>query len=1013
MQKHLAITLKRIEKFSGDDGIRGRLYVDRRPLEALSVFSTTERIPYAEAVAGDFRPAQIGDVFLPIFSTHWFRVELEIPVEWAGREIHFRWDSSSEACVWIEGEPIQGLTGKEDAWARPIRPSFRLTHSARGGESISFYVEMACNNLFGVKSIEDTFTLKMAEIAVFDRDAWDLLWDFVVVADMAKHLPQDAPRAGQALFAANQMVNVCNLEDRSTWPGARAIAAEFLKARNGDGQHNLSAIGHAHMDTAWLWPLDETKRKCVRSFSSALRLMDEYPDYKFACSQAQQYAWMKESAPNLYAKIKAKARAGKWIPVGGTWVEPDCNLPSGESLVRQFLYGQRFFRAEFGEVCREFWNPDVFGYSAALPQIMRGAGIKYFLTQKLSWNQFNKPASHTFLWEGLDGSQVLTHFPPADTYNALADVETLLYNVKNFKDHERANESFMLFGYGDGGGGPTPEMLEQLQRLKDVDGLPRVEQRSAAEFFARCEADLKDPLTWVGELYFELHRGTYTSQAANKRDNRRSELILHDAEFLSALAHALGRGSYPAAGIERLWKMTLTNQFHDILPGSSIILVYWDSARDYAEILSKTAELRDKAIVDLFGGNGENILAINTLGCERAELVELPLEIESAQQSANGKSLAVISAPALGYSISSLKSLASRTSQVQLSEADDRVVMENEFVVVEFLREGKMIRLYDKRAKRETLSDRGNKFVIYDDNPNDWDAWDVDVFHLEKPLAVLSAHVCHAIESGPLRASVEFEYRISDQSTLKQIVSLDCISPRVDFTTEVNWHEAHKFLKVEFPVNVRAEYATYEIQFGHVQRPTHFNTSWDLARFEVCAHKWADLSEPGFGVALLNDSKYGHAVHRNVMRLSLLRAPKLPDFDADMGGHHFRYALIPHAGSFREAGVIEAAYRFNDPLVVRGTDRAPETKSFFSVDRAGVIVDTIKKAEDSDALIVRLYEAHGGRGPIRFTSALPVESIQRCNLLEEDDHPLEWAGGAATIDIRPFEIVTLKIKFFA
>ncbi len=1014
MQKHPHITRQRLKSFMGEWGLRGRLYPRKAPV-TLAVYRAPGRISYDEALRGEYRPARVGEQFGPLWSTHWFRVGITIPPEWAGEEVYLLWHSTSEACVWQDGQPMQGLSGTGDWSDRPTHHAYRLAHPARGGETVELHVEMAVQGLFGQGGIvpdPQMGLLQQAEIAVLDRAAWDLLWDFVTVAEMAEHLPPDSPRAGQALYAANAMINAVNLDDRSTWRAARAIAAEFLAVPNGGGQHNVSAIGHAHIDTGWLWPIAETRRKCARTFSSVLRYMEDYPDYLFACSQAQQYAWIKESYPGLYERIRARVAEGRFIPVGGTWVEPDTNIPSGESLVRQFLYGQRFFRREFGITCREFWLPDTFGYSAALPQIMRGAGIRFFLTQKLSWNQFNKPANSTFIWEGLDGSQVLVHFPPVDTYNALCTPEELLFSVRNFKDHERARESLYPFGYGDGGGGPNPEMLERLSRVKDVDGLPRVEMRPPIVFFERAEADIKDPVKWVGELYFEYHRGTYTTHADVKRNNRRAEFLLHDVELLAALAHAgagAGRAAYPHDEIDRLWRLVLLNQFHDILPGTSIQEVYVDTTRQYKDVLASGAALREAALDALFPPGGHNLLVVNTLGVPRVEVIELPGE--------PGR-LGVVSVPALGcavYEPGEVEHLAAGFAPVSVEEAGETITLENEFIRAVLRRDGHLISLIDRGAGREAIQPGAlaNHFVIYEDDPVNWDAWDVDVFHLEKREEIAGAHTARVIESGPLRAAAEFEYRLNEYSTLRQVVSLDCSAPRLDFACDALWYADHRFLKVEFPLNVRADHATYEVQFGYVQRPTHFNTTWDLARFEVPAHRWADLSEAGFGVALLNDCKYGHAAHGNVLRLSLLRASRVPDPAADKGKHAFRYALLPHPGTFYEAGVIAEALRFNHPPILRRTTQAPGDEpqtAFLSVDSPAVIVDTVKKAEDSDALIVRLYESHGGRGPVRLTSTLPVAGAARCDLLEENDVPLPWdANEGLLLEVGPFEIVTLKL----
>ncbi|HEY9248829.1 MAG TPA: hypothetical protein VIO38_06845, partial [Rariglobus sp.] len=590
MLKHFEVTKGRFGRFARE--LKELLHPKNAPLSRLSVFAAPGRIPFAEATGGSYRPAAEGEEFGPGWSTHWFRVDYQVPADWRGEEVLLHFDSSSEGCVWKDGVPLQGLTSY-NAGPEDIRSYFTLHAKARGGESGTLHVEAAINGLTGLcdgmgrLQKQQLGHLRHARLVTRDRAVWDLLWDFVVIKEIAECLPADGPHQPHALATANEIVNAVVIGDRSTYAAGRGIARRFFAAKNGTRNHHVSAIGHAHIDTAWLWPLAEARRKCYRSFSTAIRMMETYPDYKFVCSQAQQLDWIREGQPGLWAKIKDMAGRGRFVPVGGTWVEPDCNIPNGESLVRQFLVGQRFFKKEFGAYCREFWNPDVFGYSGALPQIINGAGIRFFLTQKLSWNQFNPPASSTFLWEGIDGSRVLTHFPPSDTYNGFVSVEELQRHYTRFKDRERASESCLLFGYGDGGGGPTEEMMERVRRLRDVPGLPDLEIRPPSEFFARCEADLKDPVVWTGELYFEKHRGTYTTHAANKRDNRRCEEALHDVEFLATLAFLRG-DAYPHDDINALWRTVLLNQFHDIIPGSSIREVYEDSARDYARVLDET-----------------------------------------------------------------------------------------------------------------------------------------------------------------------------------------------------------------------------------------------------------------------------------------------------------------------------------------------------------------------------------------------------------------------------------------
>lgn len=1012
MQKHYDLTLKRLQAVKGP--LKAQTYVDRHPVK-LTSYAAPDRISYAEAMKGEYKPIAIGHNFAPLWSTHWVRVEYAIPAEWAGKEVHFLWDAMCEGEVWIDGKPMQGLTGAVIQDPHPTRPEFILTKAASGGETGVLYVEVAVNHLFGISGggpdVEHVVGwLRQAELAVFDREAWDLYWDFTIIADMAKELDAATPRRGQAMYVGNEMVNVMRLDDRSTWTKARELAAEFFAVKNSAGQHNLSAIGHAHIDTAWLWPLAETKRKCYRTFSSAVRYMDEYPEYKFTCSQAVQWEWMKKEQPELYERMKEKVASGQFLPTGGSWVEMDANIPSGESFVRQFLFGQRFFEKEFGFHCIDFWEPDVFGYSAALPQILRLAEIDYFLTQKLSWNQFNKISTHTFIWEGLDGSQVLTHFPPMDTYNAMADVKDVVYNTKNYKDHENSKESYMLFGFGDGGGGPTTAMIEQIRRMEDVDGLAKVKIRAPKEFYQRLDDDLKDPVKWVGELYLEYHRGTYTTQALTKRNNRKSELTLHDVEFLGAMA-ALQGAVYPTEDLDWMWKIVLTNQFHDIIPGSSITLVYDDAKEHYKQVLDKACELRSAALEAAFETDaaGKNVLAVNTTGFAREEVVELPEGVPSVQTSRCGKPLGVVSVPAYGYAV---VDNTATDKKVTLTETADGFVLENDFVKVALSKGGQITSLYSKTAERESLAcgSKGNQLVLFEDGPVNYDAWDVDIFHLETREEVAPAYACEVIENGPYRVAVAFDYKVGACSTLNQVVRLSATSKHVDFKTKVDWHETHRFLKTEFTFDVRATEATYEIQFGHLRRPTHFNTSWDFARFEVSAHKWADLSEYGFGVSVLNDCKYGYSTLGNVMRLSLLRSPKSPDPVADMGEHHFDYAVMPHGGSFQEAGVIEQGYGFNIPLQVRRTSAGVGANSFFSVDNPAIVIDTVKKAEDTDEIVVRMYESFGAKtcGTVKF--GLPVSEAVEVNLLEHETGEVELKDNAVKLPFGPFQIRTLKLK---
>lgn len=984
MQRHPEYTRERIAQLVGR--LRELVHRDRRPVASLALAGPVDRIPYAAAQSLDYRPAALGDQLGPRWSTYWLRVRATVPSAFAGSRVDLIFHSFSEATLWVDGEVAQGLNGGDGE-----RPDAVLVERASGGEDLAFSIEIACNAMFGVpgrrfQSIEPV-VLDRCELARFDEEAWRLWLALRLLADLEAQADLEPTWRGRLLARLNDACNAFVEDDRSTWAAVAAIAAELLATRNGDVAHELTAIGHAHLDTAWLWPIAETHRKCARTFATQLAYLDRYPDYRFACSSAQHYAWIDEEHPALARRIRAAVADGRWLPVGGTWIEPDCNLPAGESLVRQFLYGQRYFERELGGRCREFWNPDVFGYNAQLPQIMRGAGIERFLTQKLSWSRFTKPQHHTFIWQGLDGSEVLAHFPPADTYNARADVATLRANVTKHKDHDRTRESLMLFGFGDGGSGPTPEMIESLLLAGDVQGLPRTAMRSADAFFERLEADLVDRPRVVGELYLEYHRGTYTSQAQAKRGNRRCEQLLHDVELVTALSGP--PTAYPRAELETLWRTVLTNQFHDILPGSGITEVYRDCAADHAQVEARADEL----LVCALGrpGAGVEPLPFSTVGAARVQVVERP-----------DGSLALASVPGIGAGTY----VASDGHRVTAERVDSSYVLENEHLRVVVAADGSIASVVHRATGREALAGRGNVLELYDDRPVRWDAWDVDPFHLETRRECGPPRTIE-LESSELRAEVMVARSIGRDSHLTQRIRLDAAAPYVAFATEVDWHEAHTLLKVAFEVDIHAHDATYEMQFGVTRRPTHYSTAADLARYEVPGHRFADLSEHGFGVALLNDCKYGMSTYGQTMRLSLLRGSRHPDPYADIGRHVFAYALMPHAGGYADGGVVAAARAFGAPLhEVIGVDAGP----LVDCDDPNLVIDTVKRAEDSDALVLRLYEAHGGRGSACVRVPGAARRARTANLLEDPGDDLTLSDGTIVVPYRPFEIVTLLVE---
>jgi alpha-mannosidase len=902
------------------------------PLELTAFCVRGEPVGYADAIRGNFVPIKVGDPWGPPWSTTWFHVRGHVPEGFAGQRVIALCDLgfdgptgfTCEALAWKDGKPWRGIDPNH-RWL-PI-----------DGPDVDFYIEAAANpratesgpepapSMIALRqSPEPAFVLRQAELTI-----------------------REAPEDG-------------------------------TNARRLDPTHRVTAVGHAHIDTAWEWPVREARRKVARSWSTQLALMDEHPDYVFAASQPAQYEWMKTSYPDIYRRIKEKVAAGQWEPVGAMWVEADCNLPSGESLARQLLHGKRFFMQEFGYETRILWLPDVFGYPGNLPQLMSAAGCNFFLTQKLSWNDTNKPEHHTFMWEGIDGSRIFTHFPPADTYNGNFTREEVEWSIRNFKDRHSSDRSLYLFGWGDGGGGPQEEMIESAHRLG-------VELGRASAFFDAASSESHDLTTAVGELYFELHRGTYTSQSRTKRWNRLAQNALRDAEMWSVAAG----GDYPAGELEALWKTLLLNQFHDILPGSSIDWVYEEAERDLAQVTQRATEISDAAMLAIVG-KGEELVAFNSTSHPRTEVVSL------------GGEYVRIEAPSCGWAV-----VVPYASEAAVEMTDHS--MENELLRVEWDDYAVLTSIWDKVVGREVLSGPGNLFQLHDDNPRNWDAWDLDSEYRDSSIDLRAVEKVQQ-RGGGLRGLLTLG-RSFGESRLFQLMSLDAGSRVLRFETFVEWRERHKMLKVAFPVTVSSREATYEIQFGHLRRPTHQDTSRAKAMFEVCGQRWADLGDGGYGVALLNDCKHGYEIHGSVMRLSLLRGPTHPDPTADLGGHQFTYALMPYPGDFREAGVIEAAEDLNSPLLpASGNLTAGSSRSLIEIDTRQVIVEAIKRAEDSDAVIVRLYEAWGGDCKVRLKTTLPASRAFLCDLLERDRAEVPMNGGVIELTLTPFKILTLKLE---
>ncbi|MDA2803843.1 alpha-mannosidase [Nocardiopsis suaedae] len=1001
-----------------EERIRPAVHPERVPMEVARWDAPGEPVPVAEGLAAPYRPARTGEPWGPPWATTWFRLRGRVPGAWAGRTVEALVDLGFDERM--PGFQCEGLAYTADgAVVKGLSPRnrwLRAASSAQAGQPVEYFVEAAANPVvLGVPPFRPTelgdrrtahdrplYRVESVDLAVLDHEVWHLVHDIEVLDQMMRELPEGAPRRWEVLRALERALDAVDLQDvPGTAEAARRVLAPVLASPAEAGAHRVSAVGHAHIDSAWLWPLRETVRKVARTAANVTALMDDHPGLVFAMSQAQQLAWIKEHRPEVYTRVKEKAAEGRFVPVGGMWVEADTNMPGGEAMARQFVFGKRFFAEEFGVDTKEVWLPDSFGYSAALPQIVRLAGAEWFLTQKISWNRTNPFPHHTFQWEGIDGTRVFTHFPPVDTYNSDLSGRELAHAVRNFRDKGGASRSLVPFGWGDGGGGPTREMLGRADRLADLEGSPRVRLERPDAFFAAAREDYPDPPVWLGELYLELHRATYTSQARTKQGNRRSEHLLREAELWAATAAVHAGAPYPYERLEGIWKRVLLHQFHDILPGTSIAWVHREAAETYEGIARELEEViggAQAALLDAAPGPGGP---------------DAPAVFNACPHERDG-------VPALGAGPATRAQ--DTGGAVRHTLDGDAHVLDNGLVRAVVGPDGLLLSVVDLSADggrgREALAPggRGNLLQIHPDFPNMWDAWDVDSFYRNTVTDLDGADDVSAepLEGGAWAVTAR---RSFGSSTAVQRTVLRPGAARVDMETEVDWREAEKFLKAAFPLDVRADEAASEIQFGHVRRPAHTNTSWDAARFETCAHRWIRVADPDYGHALVNDSTYGHDVTRDVrgdggtttaVRLSLLRAPRFPDPRTDHGVHRFGYALVPGAAV---ADAVREGYRINLPerTAARGGSVAPLVR----VEEAGVVVEAVKLADDrSGDVVVRLYEARGARASTRVGFGFAAGRPARVDLLER---PLEGAtapvpdGDGHRLELRPFEIATLRV----
>ncbi|WP_217555359.1 glycoside hydrolase family 38 C-terminal domain-containing protein [Streptomyces sp. GbtcB6] len=986
--------------------IRPAVHPVTTPL-TVEIWSTPgEPVPVAEGLAAPTRPIAPGTPWGTPWGTSWFKVTGTVPAEWAGRTVEAVLDLGftprtpgfqCEGLVYRpDGTPVKGL--------HPRNTHVRVGSPVAGGEQVHWRIEAASNPDLDASGVPfrptpmgdratagdaPQYVLGELRLAVFDETVWNLVMDLEVLGELMAELPVDGARRWEILRAVGRALDAVDLQDvNGTAERARACLAEVLAVPAAPSAHRISAVGHAHIDSAWLWPIRETVRKVARTTSNMTALLAEEPEFVFAMSQAQQFAWIKEHRPEVYAKVKKAVAEGRFVPAGGMWVESDTNMPGSEAMARQFVHGKRFFLDEFGIENDEAWLPDTFGFAAGLPQIIRAAGSTRLLTQKISWSRTNSFPHHTFQWEGIDGSRIFTHFPPVDTYNCEMTGSQIAHAARNFKEKGAATRSLAPTGYGDGGGGTTREMVAKAARLRSLAGSAAVAWEAPADFFAKAEAEYPDPPVWVGELYLELHRATLTSQAQTKQGNRRSEHLLREAELWAATATVRTGFPYPYEQLDRIWKTVLLHQFHDILPGSSIAWVHREARETYTRLAGELEGVIGAAQRAL-AGEGERTLIFNSAPHTRGSVPAGG----AAARAAQGDTVTPVPREGGGY------------------------LLDNGLLRVEIDGRGLVVSAYDITADREAIApgQAANLLQLHPDFPNQWDAWDVDAFYRNVGSDLAEVAGLEA-EGGAVRVE-----RVFGGSRVIQLLSVPADAKRLDIDTEVDWHETERFLKLAFPLDIRADRYAAETQFGHVYRPTHQNTSWEWAKFEACNHRFVHLDEPGWGVAVVNDSTYGHDVTRAVrtgagdagttttVRASLLRAPRYPDPETDQGVHRFRHALVPGATI---GDAVREGYRANLPE--RRVGGAAEVAPLVTVDNDAVVVSAVKLADDRGGdLVVRLYEANGGRA--RATVSADGFAADRAVLTDLLERPLAdaerpaAADGGVVLALRPFQMVTLRL----
>ncbi len=999
---------------------------------------------------------------------YYFETTFTVPADAAGKILIYElrtgregdWDAlNPQFLAYVNGQLRHGL----DVNHREIR----LTESAEEGEQFTI--------LLSAFTGDNNFSLHLdSEVKVLVPEVEKYYYDLKVPYEVARLLDHDSDEYYTIIGSLNESLNRLDLRKpysdmffASLKEAQKYLDEEFYGRKCGNSKETVYCVGHTHIDVAWLWTLATTQDKAVRSFSTVLDLMKQYPEYKFMSSQPQLYKYVQKNAPEVFEEIRKRVAEGRWEAEGGMFLEADCNLASGESLIRQFLYGTRFFEKEFRKKNRILWLPDVFGYSAALPQIMKKCGIRYFMTTKISWNEFNKMPYDTFMWEGIDGTKILTHFIPArdygtgakegsaetehfTTYNAMLNPSQVMGSWQRYSQKYLNSEVLISYGYGDGGGGPTKEMLENQRRLaKGIPGSPKTVQSHALEFFQKLENSVKGNKylpKWVGELYLEYHRGTYTSMARNKKYNRKSEFMAENLEFYAVLAEKLLGDAYPREELADIWEVILRNQFHDILPGSCIREVYEDSKAEYEGIIGKMKALTDKTLqklADNVEGAPGDLVIFNPNGLAEKSVVRLPVNLVKTggaadaddaesliltdgtekyplQKTEDGMIAVLSGMPARGWKVLKVKQQDDKSDDtgVKAEEKDFSVtssVVETPYFHVEINERGQFTGIYDKKAGREIIPEgkEANVLVTYEDRPHNFDAWDINNYYTEKSWRVEDVSSIEVTENGPVRGCIRITRHYLD-SVIVQYIYFYRDLYQIDIRNEIDWKEDHILLRDYFPVDIHTDEARFEIQYGNVKRPTHYNTSWDFAKFEVCSHKWLDVSEGDYGVSFLNDCKYGYSVHDGVVGMSMLKSATYPNPDADKEHHSFWYGICPHSGDYTEGNTIAKAYMFNNPYRAVLKDKTgngmKELESYVMSSASDVVVESVKMAEDSDDIILRCYEDSNRRVQTTLTFAFPVEKAVECTMLEEEENELPFCGNELELEFRPFEIKTIKIR---